>query len=106
MLPVPLIPMKPKILLLALMALCGSSVSAEQLVYHEIQTDRDSQIIPWSSPEPAKAYDQVIRAVWSFLKNMGTAPMACPTSSSIRFGNPSTTYADSAAINSPWRFRH
>src|ERR1035437_4811943 len=77
-LPVPLIPMKLKILLLALMALCGSSVSAEQLVYHQIQTDRDSQILPWSSPEPAKAYDQVIRAVWSFWKNMGNCTNGVP----------------------------
>ena len=70
--------MKRKSLSLVLMALCGFRLCAEQLGYHEIQTDRDGQLISWASPDPAKAYDQVIRAVWAFWKRMGDCTNGVP----------------------------
>jgi hypothetical protein len=51
---------------------------AERLGYHEIQTDAAGQIVPWSSIEPAQAYDHVIGLVWNFWKNMGTCSNGIP----------------------------
>jgi len=46
----------------------------EELVYHEIRTDADGQIIPWYSANLGQAYDHNIRLVWSFWNNMRSCP--------------------------------
>jgi len=46
----------------------------EELVYHEIRTDQDGQIIPWYSANLGQAYDHNIRLVWSFWNNMRSCP--------------------------------
>jgi hypothetical protein len=42
------------------------------LVFHEIRTDPNGNILPWYDPEPGKAYDFVIKAVWKFWDGMRT----------------------------------
>lgn len=66
------------ILVLLFVDLSGSPVFAETLGYHQIQTDRQGHLLCWASPDPAKAYDQVIRAVWVFWKNMGDCTNGVP----------------------------
>lgn len=51
------------------MALWTSPLPAEELGYHQIQTNSLGQLIPWAFPDPAKAYDQVIRAVLLEIKH-------------------------------------
>ena len=48
--------------------------AGERLQYHEIVTDKDGNIVPWYSPDPATAYDFCIRRVWEFWKNMKPCP--------------------------------
>lgn len=52
----------------------GLSAPSEQLVYHQIQTDSQGNILPWYSPDPAESYDHVILKVWQFWKNMKSCP--------------------------------
>lgn len=70
--------MKRKILSVLWLALCGFRLYAEQLGYHPIQTNSEGQLISWANPDPARAYDQVIRAVWGFWKNMGNCTNGVP----------------------------
>jgi hypothetical protein len=60
------------VLLCFTLALCAPP--SDDLVYHAIQTDRAGMILPWYSPEPGIAYDQVIRSVWSFWHGMESCP--------------------------------
>jgi hypothetical protein len=63
-------------LVLALMSLphLAQAGPQEELIYHTIKTDRDGNILPWSSPNLGRAYDHNIRLVWSFWKNMRLCP--------------------------------
>jgi hypothetical protein len=68
-----------KLSALAMIAvLSTASARAEQLSYHELQTDAAGQIVPWSSPNPAQGYDDVINLVWSFWRNMGQCSNGIP----------------------------
>lgn len=40
------------------------------LGYHRIRTDAQGKILPWSSDDPAIAYDHVVRLVWGFWDRM------------------------------------
>jgi hypothetical protein len=51
---------------------------AEELTYHEIQTDARGNILPWYSPNLGKAYDHVVGRVWLFWKNMEKCPNGVP----------------------------
>jgi hypothetical protein len=53
-------------------------VPAEQLGYHDIQTNAAGQILPWSSSDPAFGYDHTIGVVWNFWKNMGVCSNGIP----------------------------
>ncbi len=65
--------------LLAVVAIMlTASTRGDRLGYHEIQTDAEGQIVPWSSAEPAQGYDHVIGLVWNFWKNMGTCSNGIP----------------------------
>ena len=46
----------------------------DQLEYHTIKTDQAGKIVPWFSSNLGEAYDQNIRLVWDFWKNMRTCP--------------------------------
>lgn len=48
-----------------------------RLVYHEVVTDEDG-IVPWVDPDPAVAYDHVIRQVWTFWRGMRECPNGVP----------------------------
>jgi hypothetical protein len=49
---------------------CIRAQQGELLVYHPIQTDKDGNIIPWYSADPATAYDHNLYTVWNFWFNM------------------------------------
>lgn len=42
----------------------------ELLIYHNIQTDKDGNIIPWYDPDPAVAFDHNLHTIWNFWFNM------------------------------------
>src|ERR1700740_971373 len=44
----------------------------EQLFYHQIQTDKNGNIIPWYDADLAKSYDHIIHLVWNFWDTMRT----------------------------------
>jgi hypothetical protein len=48
----------------------AARAGAETLIYHPIKTDAAGKIIPWHGPELGRAYDHVIRLVWSFWDRM------------------------------------
>ncbi|HEX2971776.1 MAG TPA: hypothetical protein VHP11_05555, partial [Tepidisphaeraceae bacterium] len=59
-------------------AMAAPLAAAEMLVYHEIQTGADGQIVPWFSPDPARAYDHNIRLLWQFWRTMKPCPNGVP----------------------------
>ncbi len=59
---------------LVLLLLPAFVQSGEQLVYHKIQTDASGNIVPWYSPDPARAYDNAVMSVWKFWKDMKSCP--------------------------------
>jgi hypothetical protein len=63
-------------LLLVLSASC--IVAAAPLGYHDIRTDAEGKIIPWSHDDPAAAYDHVVRLVWKFWVGMEKCPNGVP----------------------------
>lgn len=44
--------------------------SQERLVYHNIKTDAEKNIIPWYNADPATSYDHVLELVWKFWDTM------------------------------------
>jgi len=50
----------------------------ELLQYHNIQTDKNGNIIPWYSADVATAYDHNIHMVWNFWINMRRDPNGLP----------------------------
>jgi len=73
-----------KLLLLAIMllyflpsSLVGQTVYYDKtrdgfLVFHEIKTDANGNIIPWYSENPGIAYDHILNLVWNFWDTMRT----------------------------------
>jgi hypothetical protein len=64
---------KRAIVLLLLFASVKVSLFAQQrelLIYHNIQTDKNSNIVPWYNADPAIAYDHNLHTIWSFWFNM------------------------------------
>jgi hypothetical protein len=51
---------------------------AETLIYHEIKVDASGRIVPWYGTGPSQAYDQAVRATWTFWKNMRNCPNGIP----------------------------
>lgn len=49
-------------------------MSQEQLEWHAIKTDEQNKIIPWFSPNLGESYDQNIRLIWDFWKNIQNCP--------------------------------
>jgi len=47
-----------------------TSKAAERLIYHDIVTDTDGNILPWYSPDPGESYDHGLELLWDFWKNM------------------------------------
>ena len=50
----------------------------EMLQYHPIQTDKNNNIIPWYSADPAIAYDHDLHIIWNFWYNMRRDPNGLP----------------------------
>ena len=46
----------------------------QELEYHIIRTDQEGKIVPWYSSNLGEAYDNNIRLVWEFWKNMKSCP--------------------------------
>jgi len=42
----------------------------ELLIYHQIQTDRNGNIVPWYNSDPAIAYDHNLYTIWNFWDTM------------------------------------
>ncbi|WP_426668403.1 hypothetical protein ACPPVU_19730 [Mucilaginibacter sp. McL0603] len=64
---------KRGIVLLLLFAFVNVSLFAQQgglLIYHNIQTDKNGDIVPWYNADPAIAYDHNLHTIWSFWFNM------------------------------------
>jgi hypothetical protein len=56
--------------ILGLAVLPLTMAGGETLIYHEIQTDAQGNIVPWFDPNPGKSYDHVIGLVWDFWRTM------------------------------------
>jgi hypothetical protein len=50
--------------------LSAQNISSDTLMYHHIRYDQQGHILPWYSDNPGVAYDQTVRLVWNFWKNM------------------------------------
>ncbi len=64
---------KRTIVLLLLLAFAKTNLfaqSGELLIYHNIQTDKNGNIVPWYNADPAIAYDHNLHTIWSFWFNM------------------------------------
>ena len=63
-----------KLFFLFAMIICGTEYikAQEKLIYHEIKTDDQGQILPWYNDDPGVSYDHVIGLVWDFWINMRT----------------------------------
>ena len=42
----------------------------ESLIYHDIRTDAEGNILPWYSNDPAVSYDHIITLIWNFWDTM------------------------------------
>lgn len=62
----------------SLLLLLGTSCAAETLGYHEVRTDAAGRIVPWYGTGPAQGYDQVVRLVWGFWREMRMCPNGVP----------------------------
>ncbi|MCK4345033.1 MAG: hypothetical protein KAX05_07075 [Bacteroidales bacterium] len=47
-----------------------AKLPAQQLIYHDIEVDKDGHIIPWYSEDPGRSYDHIINLVWDFWDTM------------------------------------
>jgi hypothetical protein len=56
--------------LLSAVLFAAACSAGEKLIYHEIQTDANGQIVPWYSPNVGKSYDRVIKLCWNYWKNL------------------------------------
>lgn len=56
----------------------GQSLWCDRLVYHDVKVDASRGIVPWYDPDPAVAYDHVIRRVWEFWRDMRTCANGVP----------------------------
>ena len=63
---------------LLLLCVTSAPAHAEQLGYHAIQTDLAGRIVPWCSPRPDVAYDDIISRVWNFWKGLGNCTNGVP----------------------------
>jgi len=57
-------------LLISSVVLFSTALSAQQLIYHDIEVDKDGHIIPWYSEDPGRSYDHIINLVWNFWDTM------------------------------------
>ena len=62
----------------ALLVVPGPAARAEELGYHDIQTDASGKIVPWYGTGPSQAYDHVIRLLFNFWKDMRQCPNGVP----------------------------
>ena len=44
----------------------------DTIVYHPVKLDNNGNILPWNHDNPAVAYDDVLKRVWLFWKNLET----------------------------------
>ena len=47
-----------------------SSYGQEKLIYHEIKTDDQGNILPWYEDDPGISYDHIVKLVFDFWHNM------------------------------------
>ena len=45
---------------------------SDTIVYHRVKLDKQGNILPWNYGEPGKAYNDVLKRVWLFWKNIET----------------------------------
>ena len=55
-------------------SLAAQNEDQEKLEWHIIETDDQGKIVPWFSSNLGEAYDQNIRLLWDFWKNMKDCP--------------------------------
>lgn len=70
--------MRPAFILLFAAALCPAESSPNAIGYHAVKTDSAGRIAPWYGNGPSQGYDHVIRAVWTFWRNMRSCPNGVP----------------------------
>src|SRR5450631_4241501 len=42
----------------------------EQLIYHNIRTDKNGKLIPWYDADPGKSFNHIVNIVWNFWDTM------------------------------------
>ncbi len=53
--------------------LFGQSASVgkeKRLIFHDIRTDRNGNLIPWNADKPSDSYHAILEAVWTYWKNI------------------------------------
>ena len=48
----------------------GTIQGQERLIYHNIKTDRNGNIVPWYDDDPGKSYGKVVNLIWNFWDTM------------------------------------
>ncbi len=49
-----------------------SSILEDKIIYHFVRLDKTGSILPWYSDNLGQSYDEVLKLVWNFWKNMET----------------------------------
>lgn len=66
------------VLILVLPCWAVPAVAQATIGYHQVKTDSGGRIVPWYAPDPAVAYDHVVRSVWNFWRSMRKCPNGVP----------------------------
>ena len=64
--------MKKILLSILFFAGCCFNSFSQTLVYHDVVTDNDGNLIPWYTPNHGQSYDHCLGLVWNFWKNLPT----------------------------------
>jgi len=52
----------------------GSEILQDKIIYHFVRVDNNGNILPWHSENLGQSYDEVLKLVWDFWKNMEYCP--------------------------------
>jgi hypothetical protein len=64
--------------LMVSLLLSAMTQAQEKLIYHDIRTDHNGNIVPWYSEDLGASYDHIIELVWNFWDTMRTDVNSLP----------------------------
>lgn len=48
----------------------ATSPAPKLLEFHTLRTDANGHILPWNNPDPAAAYDEILKLTWTYWRNV------------------------------------